>query len=134
MTAGRPSEYSPSYIPNLLQQASEGKTIAEFAAGIGKAKKTIYNWAKVEPEWQEALDLAHTMWEAWMDRQGRKALQGIIVYDESGNERRIVYPINTAIYIFLRKTKLHEKENFDGADLKETNAELLTKIKEMLPD
>lgn len=130
----RPSEYSESYIPNLLQQASEGKTIAEFAAGIGKCKKTIYNWAKEHPEWQQALDDAHTLWEAWMDRMGRRAIEGLTVVDETtGKKKKIAYPMNTAVYIFLRKAKLGERdiEKVEGTD--NNNSQLLNKIKDMLP-
>jgi len=67
-TTGRPTEYRPEYCDKIIEFMSEGKSIVQFAASLKVAESTIYEWAKVNPEFSKAKNIAITASEAWNEQ------------------------------------------------------------------
>lgn len=55
MTAGRPTKYAPSMLPQARQAAELGATDREIAILLGIDEATLYRWKHVHPEFCEAL-------------------------------------------------------------------------------
>ncbi|MCK5644050.1 MAG: transposase [Gammaproteobacteria bacterium] len=52
---GRPTRYSPTYHPKLIEALAEsGKTDEDIAKRIGIAASTLYKWLKEKPEFSES--------------------------------------------------------------------------------
>jgi hypothetical protein len=62
------NQYEAKYIPILLDFFSQGKSLAEFCAHIGKPKKTFYVWVDRYKEFEEAYDLAKIKAEAYWNQ------------------------------------------------------------------
>lgn len=66
--AGRPSKYDESYCEKSIAFLSKGKSITQLSAHINVCKDTIYEWAKVHPEYSDALmrgrELSQAYWES----------------------------------------------------------------------
>lgn len=74
---GRPlgsDEYLPEYDQMIIDCMKDGASAVEFAASIGVAKSTIYEWAKNHQSFSNAFTRARTMCQAWWESQGRTNL------------------------------------------------------------
>jgi hypothetical protein len=54
-TAGRPTDYDPSYCDSVVKLCRLGATDAELADFYGVAKSTIALWKKIYPEFSDAI-------------------------------------------------------------------------------
>ena len=68
---GRPTDYRPEYCEELVAHMADGASIASFAAEIDVARSTINEWAKVHPEFSEAVSRGKAKCAAWWERVGR---------------------------------------------------------------
>lgn len=55
MPAGRPSEYDPDFCTQAVEFMGQGYSKTAFAGHIGVNPDTLYEWAKVHPEFSEAI-------------------------------------------------------------------------------
>lgn len=62
---GRPSKYKKEYCSIPPRLAKQGKFIVHIAVAIGVHQDTLYEWAKVHPEFSEALRKAKAIAHAW---------------------------------------------------------------------
>lgn len=65
MPGGRPTDYDPKYCDDIVDYLTDGRHIIEYAAKIGVAKSTIYEWANNNPEFSVALKKAQSKSTAW---------------------------------------------------------------------
>lgn len=82
---GRPlgsDEYRQEYDQMIIDCMEKGASAVEFAASVGVAKSTIYEWAKNHQSFSNAFTRARTMCQAWWERQGRTNLQDKTERDE----------------------------------------------------
>lgn len=68
MAGGRPTNYLPEYAERAIQFiGEEGKSVTQFARELRVSRKTIYNWAKDNPEFllalEQASDWSQAFWE-----------------------------------------------------------------------
>lgn len=71
---GRPTAYRPEYCKEIVEFMSQGKHAIQFAARLGVAKQTVYDWTKAHPEFLDAFkraQAASTNW--WLELHQRKA-------------------------------------------------------------
>jgi len=73
--AGRPSKYTPELIPRLYVEAEQGKSMLACAAALGVCEDTLYEWAKVHPEFSVAIKKAKQLALLWWEEQGRLNLE-----------------------------------------------------------
>lgn len=58
MPAGRPSTYEPDFCSSVVDFMGQGYSLTAFAGEIGVARETIYEWARVHPEFSDAVKAA----------------------------------------------------------------------------
>lgn len=86
---GRPTDYREDFHPSdLLSEAEQGKTIKEVAASWGVSRGTVYRWAKLHPEFSDAMKRAEEISEGWWINLGRAATVGKKVKVD-GQERSV---------------------------------------------
>src|SRR6266850_4501760 len=89
---GRPTEYRSEYCQEIVDFMSDGAALCEFAKHIDVNMDTIYQWAKVHPDFSEAKKKAMTFCEAWWSAAGRQGMR------TSG-------PFNASTWIFNMKAR-----------------------------
>lgn len=72
---GRTPDYDPKFCKTVIELGREGYSKARMAAHIGVAKQTIDNWAKVNPEFLDALSRARTLSQAWWEQEAQGGLK-----------------------------------------------------------
>lgn len=70
----RPTTYQQEYCEAVLEAGAQGKSIAWMAASLDVNKDTIYEWAKVHPEFSDALTRARAKAQAWWEDQGQTGM------------------------------------------------------------
>lgn len=74
MSGGRPSDYKPEYCDQIVEWGAEGKSIVWMASRLDVVRDTIYEWARVHPEFSDALMRARHNCQAWWEDQGQAGL------------------------------------------------------------
>lgn len=74
MPAGRPTTYDPAFCDRVIQMGREGYSRAQMAYELDVAKDSLYEWAKVHPEFSDAITRATTHAQAWWERKGHDYL------------------------------------------------------------
>jgi len=72
MGTGRPSKYNEAYDNLIIEEMSQGKSIAAFAAEIGVARSTIQEWEKQYPTFSVALKTGKAKCAAWWEDRLRQ--------------------------------------------------------------
>lgn len=71
---GRPSEYKQEYCEAVIEAGKQGKSVAWMASEFDVNKDTIYEWAKVHPEFSDALTRAKAHAQRWWEDQGQTGM------------------------------------------------------------
>ncbi len=58
MPAGRPTLYEPEFCAQVVAYMAKGFSLTAFAGHIRVARETIYEWARVHPEFSDAVKVA----------------------------------------------------------------------------
>ena len=64
---GRPTDYRPDFCELVVELGGQGKSYAQIAAEIGVARKTLYEWATIYPEFSNALNFSRDLSQAWFE-------------------------------------------------------------------
>jgi len=72
--AGQPTLYVPEHCETVEALGAQGKSITVMAATIGVSRDTIYEWAKVHPEFSDALTRARLLSQMWWEDTGQNAM------------------------------------------------------------
>lgn len=75
---GRPSKYDESIAERLPDMFKDGQSVLEVSVQLGVSRDTLYEWAKVHPEFSDALTRGKAISQAWWEKIGRENL-----FDES---------------------------------------------------
>lgn len=81
MPGGRPTIYNPEWVEKLPDMFKDGQSITEVAVELGIHKDSLYEYAKVYPEFSDALSRGKQLSQAWWERQGRTGLYKTSEYD-----------------------------------------------------
>jgi hypothetical protein len=87
MGTGRPSKYNEAYDNLIVEEMSQGKSIAAFAAEIGVARSTIQEWEKQYPTFSVALKAGKAKCAAWWEER----LRTIATNPQSGNVTAAIF-------------------------------------------
>lgn len=68
---GRPSEYTPDCCDKVIAWGEQGKSKTWMAAKLGISRECIYEWARVHPEFSDALSRAMALSQMWWEDQGQ---------------------------------------------------------------
>lgn len=71
----RPTEYKQEYCEQVIEHGKAGKSIAWMASFFDVNKDTIYEWAKVHPEFSDALTRAKAHSQAWWEDKGQAGME-----------------------------------------------------------
>jgi hypothetical protein len=82
---GRPTDYDPAILEGFTDRFKKGQSVVEVAVEIGQHKDTLYEWAKVHPEFSDALTRGIHISQAWWERQGRENLFDHEEYDSENH-------------------------------------------------
>lgn len=99
---GRPSEYDKKYCNSLIAHMSKGFSFQSFAAIADVHLDTLYEWAKVHPEFSEAKNVAFQKNLLFWEQEGIKGLWG------SEKER-----FNSTVWIFNMKNRHRWRDRYD---------------------
>ena len=72
---GRPTKYRPEMCDTLVALMGEGASITEVSAALDISRETVYDWAKNNPVFSDALQRGLRNSEAWWERTGRTNLE-----------------------------------------------------------
>lgn len=81
---GRPvgsDEYKPEYDDMIVEHMRNGYSAVSFAAKIGVAKSTVYEWAKTHESFSNAFTRARTLCQAWWEDQAVGHLEDVSIPD-----------------------------------------------------
>ena len=68
---GRPSKYDPDYCYKLVDMMRQGMSLTEAAVRLDVNLDTLYEWAKVHPEFAEAKEQGMNVSQAWWEEKAR---------------------------------------------------------------
>jgi hypothetical protein len=78
MNRGRPSKYDPGFCDLLFEHMQSGHSFESFASQVGVDRDTIYEWAKVHPNFSDAKKQGREAQLFFFERLGIEACKGRI--------------------------------------------------------
>ena len=72
MVMGRPTKYSPDLIPRVIELMSQGWSIEELCLEFMVSKSSIYEWAKIYPDFSHALAVGSDLSAGWHIKLARE--------------------------------------------------------------
>lgn len=79
MPAGRPTEFKAEYGEEILQLMATGLSLTAAAAELGFHRQRVYEWVDKHPEFADAVKLAMSKRQLFLERRLLAAEQGPIV-------------------------------------------------------
>jgi hypothetical protein len=70
----RPTLYLQEYCETAIALGKDGKSIARLAAELDVSRECIYEWARVHPEFSDALTRMRNLSQAWWEDAGQNAM------------------------------------------------------------
>lgn len=67
----RPTSYDPAYCETVIELGKAGKSVTYIATELDVCKDTVYEWAKVHPEFSDALTRAKHWAQRWWEDAGQ---------------------------------------------------------------
>lgn len=71
---GRPTDYRQEHCARVIELGREGKSHAQIAAALDVARQTLYVWAEIYPEFNNAITRAKDLAQAWFEDMGQSGL------------------------------------------------------------
>ena len=75
MPFGRPTKYPSDACERVLQYGREGMCMAEMASEFEVTRETLYEWARVHPDFSDSLQRAQEASEGYWAKQVRDGLK-----------------------------------------------------------
>jgi len=79
MTAGRPTDWTPTLGEEILQLMADGLSLAAAAAELGIHRQRVYEWEERHPEFADTVKLARGKRQLFLERRLLKADAGPVV-------------------------------------------------------
>lgn len=70
MPAGAPTLYNPKYCDQLIEHMAEGYSFESFGGLIDVCRDTLFEWAKVYPEFSDAKNRAYELNRLFWEKIG----------------------------------------------------------------
>ncbi len=72
---GRPTKYPKDACERIIQYGKQGMCMAEMASEFEVTRETLYEWARVHPDFSDSLSCAQDLAEGYWARSIRNGLQ-----------------------------------------------------------
>lgn len=76
MPGGQPTKYRDVYCQMIIEHLSQGLSVESFAGVVGVCFDTIYEWAKVHPEFSDAIKQGKAKKRLWWEKLGQAGIAG----------------------------------------------------------
>lgn len=107
---GRPTLYEQRYCEMLVEHCEKGKSIEAFAGKIGVSIDTIYEWAKVHPEFSEAKKVAYAASLSWWEDFGQDNLLSTTESSGwAGAKDTSSKSLNSSVWIYNMKCRFRKQ-------------------------
>jgi hypothetical protein len=117
---GRPTNYKPEYCQMIIESMSKGTSVTAFAAEIGVVKDTLYEWAKVYPDFSDSMKQAMQICEKWWEARGMKGMT-------EGSQK-----FNANIWMFFMKNRFKWSDRTETTQVVEISEKDLDEVKEAI--
>lgn len=107
MPAGQPTLYREEYCDQLLEHMRLGKSFESFAATIGCARVTLYNWLKDHPTFLYAKQRGHELALSVWEDIGQKHILNITQHGVGSKS------LNSTAWIFIMKNRFGYKDKIE---------------------
>lgn len=117
---GRPSEYRPEYVTEVLAMAEGGATDMEIADSLEVSVRTLYRWKAQHPDFRQALKVAKDVADERVERSLYQRATGyeqdsVKIFMPAGADkpvmapfREVIAPDTTACIFWLKNRKSQE--------------------------
>lgn len=112
MTAGRPSDYDPSYCDEAVTFLADGFSLAALAGHLNVARSTVYKWVDEHPEFSDAVKRGQAKAVLWWERANRN-----LAATGEGNATACVFGLKNRASDEWRDVKATEISGPDGAPI-----------------
>jgi len=103
---GRPSLYKEEYCELLIEHMTKGLSFESFAAITNTCVDTIYEWAKVHPQFSEAKRMAKPKCQLFWEQIGIDGLYNTKVVQKMGkSSTTTTKALNASVWIFNMKNR-----------------------------
>jgi hypothetical protein len=116
-TTGRPTDYRPEYCDMAVEFMGRGYSLTAFAAHIGVARMTVYEWESVHPQFSDAI---------------KRARDARVLCLETELRNTEINAIVTSRIFMLKNAAKHEYNDKD--DQKEFIGDVVKAIKRIIID
>lgn len=107
MSIGRPTVYRSEYCDEIVEHMATGKSLTSFAVKINVHRDSLYEWAKVYPEFSDALEKARGARLSHYEQLGYAGMVGKIK------------GFNATVWIFSMKAYFGIREDGDEENKKQ---------------
>jgi hypothetical protein len=114
--AGRYTEYRPEFCDRLIDHMGEGLSYESFAGTLGVCKKTLYNWEKEFPEFEQAKGIGLEKGRLYWEKAGRDGMYSRTVTDHETNTTTRYEPINASVWNINMKNRFGWREKQQGEE------------------
>lgn len=122
MAGGRPTDFEERFIQIAAETLSSGKSITQLARDLNVTRATIYNWAKDNEQFFDALETGREHSQAfWEDR-----------LEEMMYSKEVNAPL-VKLY-FANRFKWHDKSDGDNEDSKAQSLNISFEVREPVGD
>lgn len=71
---GRPTKFDDSFCERAIALGRDGKSHAQIAANLGVTRETLYQWAKENDQFSDAMSLARELSLNWWEEQAQQGI------------------------------------------------------------
>jgi hypothetical protein len=100
--AGAPTKYKKEYCQKVIDFMAQGYSFEAFAGSIGVCADTVFEWAKVHPEFSDSKKLAYERNRVFWETQGIDGLRS------SKNNS-----FNATVWIFNMKNRFRWRDRVE---------------------
>lgn len=68
---GKKSGYDPAYCEAVVEYCKDGASLTSFAASIGVSRRALTHWRDLDPDFDEAMEVAKAQIAAWYCKAAR---------------------------------------------------------------
>lgn len=112
--SGRPTSYKSEFCDIVLECLKDGGSILQFAAKVGVARSSVYNWIDENPDFAAAVKTAQAASAKWWEDR----LTDLAQDKDAGNASAVIFGVKNRARREWRDDARMEHTGADGAPLK----------------